>query len=299
MSVLVVGSMALDSIQTPYGRIKEGLGGSATHFSTSAGFFTNVKLVAVVGEDFPERHVALLRSRGVDLEGLSREKGRTFRWSGSYGDDLNEAKTLKTELNVFQDFRPELPDSYKKSRFVFLANIDPDLQREVADQITDPHLVALDTMNYWIESKPKSLRKTLSRVDILFINEGEALQLARERNLFKAARRLLTMGPSIVVIKRGTHGAMLFNGSSLFWAPAFPLETVRDPTGAGDSFAGGFMGYLSRRKQLTDRRLRKAVIYGSIMGSFCVEGFGLNRMKRVTPAEIQERYKTFIGLTRF
>lgn len=299
MSVLVVGSMALDSIKTPYGKIKEGLGGSATHFSISAGFFTNVKLVAVVGEDFPERHVTFLRSRGVDLEGLSREKGRTFRWSGYYGEDLNEAKTLKTELNVFQDFQPELPERYQKTRFVFLANIDPDLQREVASQIRDPYLVALDTMNYWIESKPKSLRRTLASVDILFINEGEALLLAREKNLFKAARRLLKMGPSIVVIKRGTYGALLFKDDSLFWAPAYPLETVRDPTGAGDSFAGGFMGYISRRKNLSDLRLRKAVVYGSIMGSFCVEGFGLNRMKRLTPLEIQERYQKFCSLTRF
>ncbi len=299
MSLLVVGSMALDSIQTPLGKIKDGLGGSATHFSTAASFFTKVKVVAVVGKDFPEKHVDFLRSRQVDLKGLARAQGKTFRWSGRYEGDLNEAQTLKTELNVFEDFQPELPGDYKKTRFVFLANIDPDLQRRVAEQIEDPYLVACDTMNFWIESKPKALRKTLSKVDILFINEGEAHQLAKDANLFKAARKLLSMGPSTVVIKRGAYGALLFQKDHLFWAPAFPVENVKDPTGAGDSFAGGFMGYLSRRKDLSPGRLRKAVVYGSIMASFCVEDFSLNRMRRVTPPEIQDRYKMFCKLTRF
>jgi sugar/nucleoside kinase (ribokinase family) len=212
---------------------------------------------------------------------------------------MNEATTLKTELNVFETFRPELAASHRKSGFVFLANIDPDLQRNVVEQIIDPYVVALDTMNYWIESKPKSLKMTLRKVDILLINEREAKLLARERNLFKAARILLTMGPSIIVLKRAAHGALLIQRDGMFWAPAYPLETVRDPTGAGDSFAGGFMGYLSRRRNLSPSCLRRAVIYGSIMASFCVEDFSLNRMKKVTPTQIHERFLRFRDLTRF
>jgi len=299
VSLLVVGSVALDSVKTPFGEIREGLGGSATYFSIAAGCFTKVRLVAVVGEDFPERHVAFLRSRGVDLRGLCRTKGKTFRWKGSYGEDMNEAKTLKTELNVFETFRPELPPAYKDTSFVFLANIDPDLQRGVVDQIPDPHLVACDTMNYWISSKPRALKKTLSRVDVLFLNEGEARQLAGGSNLLTAARQLLAMGPSTVVIKRGEYGALLFKKDSIFWAPAYPLETVRDPTGAGDSFAGGFMGYLSRRKGVTETRLRRALIYGSIMASFNVEDFSLNRLRRTKRQDIERRFGAFRKLVRF
>jgi len=299
MSVLVVGSMALDTIRTPFGTIREGLGGSATHFAAAATFFARVKVVAVVGEDFPETHVRYLRSRNVDISGLSRVPGKTFRWSGSYADDMNEARTLKTELNVFYDFRPELSAAQRKAAYVFLANIDPDLQRNVVEQVQRPFVVALDTMNYWIESKPASLKKTLRKVDILFINEGEAKQLAREDNLLKAARMLLAMGPSVVVLKRAAYGALLIQKGGLFWAPAFPLERVKDPTGAGDSFAGGFMGYLSRRRDLSPGRLRKAVVYGSIMASFCVEDFSLNRMKTVTPTQIHARWRQFQALTRF
>jgi sugar/nucleoside kinase (ribokinase family) len=299
VSLLVVGSVALDSVKTPYGEMKEGLGGSATYFSIAAGCFTKVRLVAVVGQDFPAKHVAFLKSRGVDLQGLSRAKGKTFRWKGSYGEDMNEATTLRTDLNVFETFRPELPASYKNTRFVFLANIDPDLQRNVVDQIRDPHLVACDTMNYWISSKPRALRKTLSRVDILFVNEGEARQLAGGGNLLKAGRTLLSLGPSTVVIKRGEYGALLLRQESVFWAPGYPLETVRDPTGAGDSFAGGFMGYLSRRKDFTETRLRRALIYGSIMASFNVEAFSLNRLRRIQREDVEERFRTFRGLVRF
>lgn len=299
MSVLVVGSTALDTVRTPHGEIRDGLGGSATHFSGAASFFTRVQLVAVVGSDFPEEHVDFLRARRVDVSGLDRVPGRTFRWSGVYADDMNEATTLKTELNVFEDFQPVLSSAQRRARFVFLANIDPDLQRRVAEQIRDPLVVALDTMNYWIESKPASLKKTLERVNILFMNEGEARLLAGENNLFKAARILLGMGPSTVVLKRAAYGALLFHGDRMFWAPAYPLQTVRDPTGAGDSFAGGFMGYLSRRRDASLRRLRMAVVYGSIMASFCVEDFSLNRMKHVTQDEIQERLRSFRELTRF
>ena len=299
MSLLVVGSVALDSVKTPFGAIQDGLGGSATYFSIAAGCFAKVRLVAVVGQDFPARHVAFLRSRGVDLRGLARAKGKTFRWKGLYEEDMNEAKTLRTELNVFETFRPELPSSYKNTPFVFLANIDPDLQRGVVDQISEPYLVACDTMNYWISSKPGALRKVLSRVDILFLNEGEARQLAGGSNLLKAARHLLSLGPSTVVIKRGEYGALLIRKKSIFWAPAYPLETVRDPTGAGDSFAGGFMGYLSRRKVLTEARLRRALVYGSIMASFNVQAFSLNQLRKVKREDIERRFRSFRELVRF
>ncbi len=299
MSLLVVGSVALDSVKTPFGAIQDGLGGSATYFSIAAGCFAKVRLVAVVGQDFPARHVAFLRSRGVDLRGLTRAKGKTFRWKGLYEEDMNEAKTLRTELNVFETFRPELPSSYKNTPFVFLANIDPDLQRGVVDQISEPYLVACDTMNYWISSKPGALRKVLSRVDILFLNEGEARQLAGGSNLLKAARHLLSLGPSTVVIKRGEYGALLIRKKSIFWAPAYPLETVRDPTGAGDSFAGGFMGYLSRRKVLTEARLRRALVYGSIMASFNVQAFSLNQLRKVKREDIERRFRSFRELVRF
>lgn len=299
MSLLVVGSVALDSVKTPFGEMREGLGGSAIYFSVAAGHFTKVRLVAVVGEDFPERHVSFLKTRCVDLRGLCRAKGKTFRWEGSYGEDMNEARTLRTDLNVFETFRPELPPAYRDTDFVFLANIDPDLQRGVVDQIPNPHLVACDTMNYWISSKPRALKKTLSRVNILFLNEGEARQLAGGSNLLKAARHLLSLGPSTLVIKRGGYGALLFQKESIFWAPAYPLEVVRDPTGAGDSFAGGFMGYLSRRRGITEKRLRKALIYGSIMASFNVEGFSLNRLRRVKREDIDLRFRAFRSLVRF
>ncbi len=299
MSLLVVGSVALDTVRTPFGEMQEGLGGSATYFAVAAGCFADVRLVAVVGEDFPARHVSFLKSRGVDLKGLTRARGKTFRWTGFYGKDMNEAKTLKTDLNVFETFRPELPSSYRNTPFVFLANIDPDLQRNVVDQIVEPYLVACDTMNYWISSKPSSLRKTLSRVDILFLNEGEALQLAGRSNLMKAAKHLLSMGPETVVIKRGEYGALLFRKDSLFWSPAFPLETVRDPTGAGDSFAGGFLGYLSRRRSLSEARLRRALVYGSIMASFNVEAFSLNRLRRIKRDDVERRFKAFRSLVRF
>jgi sugar/nucleoside kinase (ribokinase family) len=299
MSLLVVGSVALDSVRTPRGEIREGLGGSATYFSVSAGLFTKVRLVAVVGRDFPRKHVRFLQSRGIDVQGLERASGKTFRWEGEYGKDLNEAKSLKTELNVFQDFRPELPEGYRGSRHVFLANIDPDLQERVLQQVEDPRLVACDTMNYWIASKPESLRRILRKVNVFLLNEGEAKQLAQEDNLLKAARSLLGFGPSIVVIKRGEYGALLFQGNMVCWAPAYPLESIQDPTGAGDSFAGGFMGYLSRRKAIGERELRRALVYGSIMASFCVEGFGLRRLGRVRRGDIAGRYQVFRSLTRF
>ncbi|NKE70115.1 PfkB family carbohydrate kinase [Candidatus Manganitrophus noduliformans] len=299
MSLLVVGSVAFDSVKTPFGEAKEVLGGSATYFSTAASYFTEVKLVAVVGEDFPESHLAFLKEKGVDFEGLERRPGRTFRWRGEYGYQLNEAKTLDTQLNVFESFRPKLPSSYRDAAVVFLANIDPELQLDVLKQVKQPKLVACDTMNFWIGGKRDALIKTLGEVDILIINDGEARELAGEFNLVKVAKKILSFGPKILIIKRGEYGALMFNGQTTFAAPALPLENVFDPTGAGDSFAGGFMGYLSQNGSMNEAALRQAVIYGSVMASFNVEAFSLDRMRTLTREEINARYKEFQSLTFF
>jgi sugar/nucleoside kinase (ribokinase family) len=299
MSILVVGSVAFDSVETPFGQVEEVLGGSGTYFSTSAAFFSPVNLVAVVGEDFPAEHVEFLRSRNIGLEGLQRAPGRTFRWKGRYGFDLNEAHTLDTQLNVFESFRPELPAGYEDAEYVFLANIDPDLQLEVLKQVRKPQLVACDTMNFWIGGKRESLLKTLRHVDMLLINEGEARQLADEPNLVKAARAVLAMGPKTLVVKRGEYGVLMFTEHSTFSAPAYPLETVFDPTGAGDTFAGGFMGYLSATRNLSEGNIRRAIVFGSVMASFTVEDFSLNRMKSLEYPEIEERFRKFKILTEF
>lgn len=299
MSLLVVGSVALDTVRTPYGSIQEGLGGSATYFSVAAAMFRPVRLVAVVGEDFPARHVRFLASRGVDVGGLERTAGKTFRWAGEYRGDMNQATTLRTELNVFATFRPRIPEGYRRSRDVFLANIDPDLQAEVLDQMESPRLVGCDTMNYWISSKRSALKKLLRRVHCLLLNEAEASQLAEENNLIKAARSLLRLGPKAVVVKRGEYGALLFREGRTCWVPAYPLGRVRDPTGAGDSFAGGFMGYLSRCRETGEREMRRALAFGSVLASFCVEGFSLRTLGRVGREEILDRYRAFRELTRF
>lgn len=299
MSLLVVGSVAFDSVKTPFGEAEDVLGGSATYFSTAASYFTDVNLVAVVGEDFPEKHVEFLKGRGVDVDGLQRAKGKTFRWKGEYGYDLNTARTLDTQLNVFQDFKPQIPEKYKNSEVVFLANIDPVLQREVLHQIDRPSLVACDTMNFWIEGKRDELVKTLREVDILLINEGEARELAGEANLVKAARAIREMGPSTLVVKRGEYGALMFSGDEVFSAPAYPLESVFDPTGAGDSFAGGFMGYLDNVRDFGGKGLRQAIVLGSVMASFNVEDFSLDRMKGLDYKEIEARFREFKSLTYF
>lgn len=299
MSLLVVGSVALDSVKTPFGEAKEVLGGSATYFSTAASYFTEVKLVAVIGEDFPEAHLQFLKERGIHFEGLERRSGRTFRWRGEYGYQLNEAKTLATELNVFESFRPKLPSSYRNSSFVFLANIDPELQLDVLKQVNRPKLIACDTMNFWIEGKRDALIKTLGEVDILIINDGEARELAREVNLVKVAKKIRSFGPKTLIIKRGEYGALMFNEKTIFSAPAYPLEDVFDPTGAGDSFAGGFMGYLSKTGEFNDATVRQAVIYGSVMASFNVEAFSLDRMRTLKREEIHSRYQAFKALTSF
>jgi sugar/nucleoside kinase (ribokinase family) len=299
MGIVVVGTVAFDTVETPFGRGENVLGGSATYFSISASFFTDVSLVAVVGEDFPQEHVDFLQSRDIDTEGLQRIPGKTFHWSGKYGYDLNEAQTLDTQLNVLMDFKPELPESYRDAEYLFLANIDPDLQLEVLAQVRRPKLVACDTMNFWISSKPEALRKVLQNVDIVVINEGEARQFTGEANLVKAARQIIDLGCKRLVVKRGEYGVLMFTADSVFAAPAYPLEQVFDPTGAGDTFAGGFMGCLADSGDLTEEGIRQAIVFGSVMASFNVEDFSLERMKLLTYSEIEDRYKSFTSLTSF
>jgi sugar/nucleoside kinase (ribokinase family) len=301
MSILVVGSVAYDTVKTPFGQVEEALGGSATYFSVAASFFTDVNLVAVVGDDFREEDLAVFKNRKVNTEGLQIvEGGKTFRWDGEYGFDLNEAKTNQTDLNVFSDFSPELPPAYRDCELLFLANIDPSLQQKVMDQVKSPKLVACDTMNFWIEGKLKELEETLKRVNLVIINEGEARELAKESNLVKAAKKICDMGPESLIIKRGEYGAILFHEDTVFAAPAYPLEDVYDPTGAGDSFAGGVMGYLASgsdcRRMST---MRQAIVFGSVMASFNVESFSLKRMMELNEDEIWERFAEFKDLTHF
>jgi len=297
--VLVVGSVALDSVRTPFGEVTEVLGGAASYASVSASFFAPVRMVAVVGEDFSETHVASLAGRGVDLAGLQRASGKTFRWSGYYEYDLNHAHTVTTELNVFQTFRPELPEDYRHSACVFLANIDPALQLYVLDQVRHPRLVACDTMNYWIQNSRSQVLQVLARVDIALMNDAEVRQLTGEANLISAARRVLDFGPGVVIVKKGEHGAVMLSRESYFAAPGYPLEEVRDPTGAGDTFAGGLVGYLARCADSSDAGLRRAIICGSVMASFAVEDFSLARLLRLSPEEIAERYHEISRMTHF
>jgi len=300
MSLLVVGSVAFDALETPFGRVARTLGGAATYFSVAASFFTHVNLVAVVGDDFTARDAAIFRGRHIDITGLERSPGKTFFWAGRYSDNLNDRITLATELNVFAQFNPKLPPAYRESDYIFLANIDPTLQRSVLGQVRRrPRVVALDTMNYWIERTPAELRKTLRKTQILMINDTETRQLSDEHNLLRAARHIFRLGPSTLVIKRGEHGAMMVHRNSIFCVPAFPLEAVHDPTGAGDSFAGGFMGYLAKVGRVNDVTLRRAMVYGSVMGSFAVERFGLKRLRRLTRREIAGRARHFLHLTQF
>ncbi len=301
MSIVVVGSVAYDSVKTPFGEAKEALGGSATYFSVAASYFTDVNLVAVVGDDFRDEDMDVFRKKQINTDGLQRvEGGKTFRWDGEYGYDLNEAKTLQTDLNVFNDFSPELPAAYRECDLVFLANIDPVLQREVMDQVSSPKLIACDTMNFWIEGKLDELKETLKRVNLVVINEGEARELANESNLVKASKKICEMGPDSLIIKRGEYGAILFHEDTVFAAPAYPLEDVYDPTGAGDSFAGGVMGYLAScsdyRKMST---MRQAIIFGSVMASFNVEDFSLKRLGEVQYDEIRTRFSEFKQLVHF
>ncbi len=299
MSLLVVGTVALDSVKTPFGNVDNALGGSATYFSTSASYFTDVRLVAVIGEDFPREHIQFLKSRNVDTRGLEVKRGETFRWKGEYGYDLNEARTLATHLNVLATFKPAIVDDYKHTDVVFLANVDPDIQLDVLRQVNKPKLVACDTMNYWISSKLDALKRTLKEVDLLTINEAEIRQLAGEASLVRAAKIVQAMGPKTIVVKQGSYGALMFNGHSVFSAPAYPIENVFDPTGAGDTFAGGFMGYLASTMNFSEDSMRKAVIFGSVMASLNVEAFSLDRLRSLDHKEIQGRYREFKRLTHF
>ena len=300
MTVLVVGSVALDSVETPFGKADNVLGGSGTFFSASASHLAPVQLVGVVGSDYPvDTLTQAFHSRPVDLAGLERADGSSFRWRGRYRHDLNVAETLETHLGVFSNFKPKIPEQFRSAPFVFLGNIDPRLQLEVLTQVAKPKLVACDTMNFWIESRRPDLLKLLGHVDLITLNDAEARQLTEEFNLVKAARWIMARGPKLVIIKKGEHGAFMFTDSSIFYAPAYPLESVFDPTGAGDSFAGGFMGYLARCGDISDANLRRAVVHGCAMGSFAVERFSVNRLIEVTPAEIRARVADFYRLTSF
>lgn len=297
--LMVVGSVAIDSITTPFGSRERSLGGSATHFSVSASFFTDVGVVAVIGEDFTADDEAVFHERRINIENLQRiQGGKTFRWAGEYGFDLNTAKTLDTQLNVFADFNPQLSDVAKKTPFLFLGNIQPTLQREVREQV-DARFVAMDTMNMWIEQTRDELLKTIAVVDAMIINDAEARELAREPNLIRAARKILEWGPQMMIIKRGEYGAAFFTKDSYFATPAFPLESVFDPTGAGDSFAGGLMGYLAQSDKIDETTVRRAVIYGSVMASFNVEEFSCDRLRKLKPEEIRGRFHQFKQFTHF
>ncbi len=300
MSLLVVGSVAFDAVETPFGKRDKMLGGSASHFSISASFYTDVRVVGVVGGDFTGEEEQVFTRRGVDITDLERiPDGKTFLWRGRYDFDLNTAHTLDTQLNVFADFKPKLSDAAKNARLVFLGNIQPDLQREVREQVKGAELVALDTMNLWIDIARESLVEAIKRVNVLIINDAEARQLTGQPNLIKAAREILSWGPQALIVKRGEYGAALFTPETYFAIPAYPLESVFDPTGAGDTFAGGFMGYLASQEQLNEAAMRRAMIFGSVMASFNVEEFGTERVQRLTQAEINERFRAFKQMTHF
>jgi sugar/nucleoside kinase (ribokinase family) len=300
MSILVVGSVAYDGIETPFGKTDRILGGSATYLSLSASYFTNdINLVGVVGRDFADEDIELLKSRDIDLDGLQvDESGDTFFWKGKYHYDLNNRDTLDTQLNVFERFDPIIPAGYRDARYVALGNIEPSLQEKVLDQVQSPKMVVMDTMNFWIEGTPDALKQTLKRVDLLVINDSEARELSGEPNLFKAADKVRSMGPSSLIIKKGEHGALLFTGEEIFSAPAYPVIDIFDPTGAGDTFMGGLLGWVGYTDDISPMNLRKAVIFGSVMASFCVEKFGPERLKDLTEKEIYDRYREFRRLSQ-
>jgi sugar/nucleoside kinase (ribokinase family) len=299
MSVLVVGSVALDSIETPFGSVADALGGSAIFFSAAASLYTPVQLVGVVGTDFPVAELGFLDARGVDLSGLERESGESFRWTGVYSYDLNSRETRETRLGVFADFAPKIPESFRDAEWIFLGNIDPVLQLQVLEQVRAPRMVACDTMNFWIEGRRAELLRLLEHVDLLMVNDSEARQLSGDYNLLRAARWIQRHGPSLVIVKKGEHGAVLFAHDFIFFAPGYPLEEIFDPTGAGDAFAGGFVGYLARVGASDATHLKRAMIYGSAMGSFAVERFGVQRLISLTAADVHDRVCQFRELTAF
>jgi sugar/nucleoside kinase (ribokinase family) len=301
LGLLVVGSLGLDTVETPFDKVENALGGSATYISLAASYFGGpVELVGVVGSDFPKEYIKIMQDHNVDVEGLQIvEGGKTFKWSGKYHYDLNVRDTLLTELNVFQDFNPIIPENFKKSKYICLGNIDPVLQSKVLDQMEDPQFIVCDTMNFWIEGKKDELLQLLPRVDVLIINDSEARLLAQEPNLIRASKKIRALGPKILIIKKGEHGALLFAGDTVFSAPAYPMETIYDPTGAGDSFAGGFTGYLYKTRDLSPDSLKRAVIYGSTMASFCVEKFSTKGLEDLSYLQISDRYREFMMLSRF
>src|SRR4051812_27304786 len=300
MTVLCVGSVALDSVETPFGKADNVLGGSGNFFSASASHLSPVQLVGVIGSDYPVDDLKKkFASRPIDLSGVEQAEGSSFRWRGRYRHDLNVAETLETHLGVFSNFRPKIPEKFRNAPFVFLGNIDPRLQLDVLTQVSKPRLVACDTMNFWIESRRPDLMKLLERVDLITLNDAEARQLTEEFNLVKAARWIMKKGPKFVIIKKGEHGAFMFSESSIFFAPAYPLESVFDPTGAGDSFAGGFMGYVARSGDLSEASLRRAVVYGSAMGSFAVEKFSVDRLLEITSGDVRDRVADIYQLVSF
>ncbi len=299
-SILIIGSVAVDSIETPFGKRESVLGGSATYSSLSASFFNeNISIISVVGKNFPKRYMSLYKARGINLDGLKIAEGRTFRWKGNYNYDLNSPRTVYTHLNVFANFDPEIPRHSETSKFVFLANIDPDLQRRVLSQIKQPQLILCDTMNYWIDRKRKSLLKLLKNIDMFLLNESEARLLSGETNLKKAAKFIMSYGTPSVIIKKGVHGVLFFSKHFSFSAPAYILETIRDPTGAGDTFAGGMLGYLSHVRKINSPNIRKGLVYGSIMASFVVEDFSINRILKLSKSDINKRYREFRRIASF
>ncbi|MDD4909265.1 MAG: PfkB family carbohydrate kinase [Candidatus Omnitrophica bacterium] len=299
MSIIVLGTVALDTVKTPRGQRKEILGGSAVHFAMSARLFTKVNLVAIVGEDFPQKHIEFLRGKGVILTSLIKEKGRTFRWEGEYKGDLNSALTKSTELGVLSAFRPSVARHQRHIKYIFLANVDPDIQSHMLSSMREPKFVGLDSMNFWINTKRRSLLKLIKKVNIFVLNDSEARSLTGEHNLIKAAGRLISSGPPMVMIKKGEHGVIFKSKDLLFCLPAFPTEQVVDPTGAGDTFAGGFMGYLARQGSINNASVRRAISYATVMASFNVEGFGVERTRRLTLTEVNGRLKEFREFIKF
>jgi sugar/nucleoside kinase (ribokinase family) len=299
MSVLVVGTVAFDSIETPFGSAERVLGGSAAYFALGASLFAPVRVVGVVGRDFPQEYIDLFTERRIDIEGLQRERGETFHWRGRYHEDINVRDTLELHLNVLAGFVPHLPERYRDSEYVFLGNIDPVMQAQVLDQIRTMKLVACDTMDHWIRESPEELRKVLKRVEMLVINDSEAKLLSGYSNIVQAARAILKMGPKVVLVKRGEYGVLQFSAGSIFATPAYPLEEVFDPTGAGDSFAGGFFGQLARSRDHSEGGLRRAIVYGSVVASFTVEDFGVKRLASVELTAVEERFQGFAKLTDF
>jgi sugar/nucleoside kinase (ribokinase family) len=302
MSLLAVGTVAFDDIETPFGRAEKVVGGAATYITLAASYFTdNLKIVSVIGDDFPQQELDFMKSRGVDLQGLQVKKGeKSFFWAGKYHDNMNDRDTLDTQLNVLADFQPILPDSYKDTEYLMLGNLTPSVQQQVIEQLNQrPKFIALDTMNFWMDIAMESLLQVLKKIDGLIINDEEARQLSGEHSLVKAAEVIHKMGPKHLVIKKGEHGALLFEGGKVFFAPALPLAEVFDPTGAGDTFAGGFMGYIARTGDLSFENMKRAVIYGSAMASFCVEKFGIERMKELNNKAINKRIAQFVDLVNF